>query len=151
MKHPNEATMQEAINSARESFPENGNAVAAIIVKGDKIIAKAFTTVKTEKDSTCHAEMNAIRQASKNLDSQYLEDCYLYTTFEPCPMCTTAAIWSKMKGIVYGASRKDATPQEHWRIMIASADLIAKGDPKLELYEEFMRDECKSLLEIKSA
>jgi tRNA(adenine34) deaminase len=61
-------------------------------------------------------------------------------------MCTSAAIWGRMKGIVYGASRKDATLRNPWRIVIPSEEVILHGTPKLELYSEFMREECKKLL-----
>lgn len=148
MKHPNPEIMHQAIALARSSFKNNGNAVAAIIVKGDKVIASSTTTIKIANDSTCHAEMNAIRLASKKLSSRYLKNCYLYTTFEPCPMCTSAAIWAKLKGIVYGASHKDRTPQEHWRIMIPAANIVKKGYPRLILHKEFMRQDCVALLRL---
>jgi len=148
MNHPNKELMEQAINIAKESFQKNGNAVGALIVKGGVVIASGGTSVKVDNDATCHGEINAIRMASEKLGSRYLEDCYLYTTFEPCPMCTSAAIWAKMKGIVYGASREDATPQEHWRVMISSAEVIKHGTPQLELHEEFMREACKELLHL---
>jgi tRNA(Arg) A34 adenosine deaminase TadA len=122
--------------------------VAAIIVKDDQIIAEAFTTVRKDQDPTAHAEINVIRDAAKKLGTK-LYDCYLYTTYEPCPMCASAAIWAKMKGIVYGASRDDQTEQHPWRVYIPAAEVIEHGTPLLELYPEFMREECKSLLTLK--
>lgn len=149
MNHPDRQLMERAIALGQQSFAKNKQAVGALIVRGQEVITEGVTTIHVEQDSTCHAEMNAIRSASKTLGSRYLEGCYLYTTFEPCPMCTTAAIWAKMEGIVYGASHQDQTPQEHWRIMIPAAEIVAKGEPKLILHEKFMRKECKELLNIK--
>ena len=123
--------------------------MAAIIIKGDEIISKAFTTIIRDNDPTAHAEMNAIRAAAQKLGKD-LSDCYLYTTYEPCPMCASAAIWAQMKGIVYGADRKDQTKEHPWRVNVSAAKIIKKSKPKLELYPKFMRDECKKLLSLKA-
>lgn len=146
MNHPNKEIMQKAIDLAKEKHKEGGHAVAAIIVRNNEIIAEAFTTILKEQDPTCHAEVNVIRLAAKKLGSRVLENCYLYTTFEPCPMCTSAAIWAKMKGIIFGANMSDETENCHQRIKIESKDIIKNGEPKLELYPDFMREECKELL-----
>ena len=146
MEHPNKEIMQRAINLAEDKHKEGGHAVASIIVKGDEIIAEAFTTINKNQDPTCHAEINAIKIAANKLKSKKLEDCYLYTTFEPCSMCTSAAIWAKMKGIVFGASMEEETENCHQRIKINCSKVIEKGTPKLELYSNFMREECKKLL-----
>lgn len=149
MKHPDENIMRQAIKLAKAKYKEGGHAVAAIIVKDDKIISEAFTTIKRDNDPTAHAEMNAIRAASKKLGEKLL-DCYLYTTYEPCPMCSSAAIWAEMKGIVYGASRDDQTKEYPWRVYIPASKVIENGTPKLELYPEFMRNECKKLFTLKA-
>ena len=138
--------MQKAINLAIINYKEGGLAVAAIITKNDEIISEACTTILRDRDPVCHAEMNAIRSAARKLRSCKLENCYLYTTYEPCPMCASAAIWAKMKGIVYGAAMADRTESHPQRVNISAADIIKKGDPVLELYPEFMREECKKLL-----
>jgi len=149
MHHPNKDIMDKAIKLAYEKFKEGGHAVAAIIVKDDEIISEAFTTVRRDTDPTAHAEINAIRAAAKKLGNK-LFDCYLYTTYEPCPMCTSAAIWAKMKGVVYGAGMNDQTESHPQRITIAASEIIKNGTPELELYPEFMRDECKKLLDLKA-
>lgn len=140
--------MARAIALAREKYKEGGHAVAAIVVKEEKVVGEGFTTVNRDQDPTCHAEMNAIRAAAKRIGSRVLKDCYLYTTYEPCPMCTSAAIWARMKGVVYGASREDRTEKYSWRVMIPAADVIKHGTPRLELYPHFKREECKELLRL---
>ncbi len=150
MNHPNEMLMNRAINLAQAKYKEGGHAVAALIVRDDEIISESFTTVNRDQDPTCHAEINAIREAAKKLQSKILNNCYLYTTFEPCPMCASAAVWAKMKGIVYGASRDDQTEQNHWRVYIPASEIIKNGTPRLELYPEFMREACKELLTLQA-
>ena len=146
MIHPNKEIMQKAINFAKENHKESGHAVAAIIIKDDDIIAEAFTTINRDQDPTCHAEINAIKLATKKLNSKKLDNCFLYSTFEPCPMCASATIWARMKGIIYGASMNDETEKCPQRIKIRCSQVIKKGTPKLELYSEFMIKECKELL-----
>ena len=146
--HPNKEFMERAITLAREGYENGGTAVAAIIVKDDKIIAEAFTTTIKDQDPTCHAEINVIRKASKKLNSKTLDDCYLYTTFEPCPMCASACVWAKLKGIVYGASMEDETNICPQRIKIRCSEVLEKGRPNLELYENFLRADCLELLNL---
>ncbi len=140
--------MQRAIKLAQDNYKEGGHAIAAIIVKDEQIIAEAYATVNKNQDPTCHAEINVIRLASKKLGSKVLNDCYLYSTFEPCPMCATACVWSKMQGIVYGTSREDTNEKYPQRINISCQEVIEKGNPKLELFSDFMREECKELLKL---
>jgi tRNA(Arg) A34 adenosine deaminase TadA len=148
MYKPDEAIMKKAIELTKEKYKKGGHAVAAIIVKNDEIISEAFTSVRRDQDPTAHAEINAIRMAAKKLGNKLI-DCYLYTTYEPCPMCASAAIWAKMKGIIYGASREDRTEACPWRVLIPATEVVKQGTPILELYPEFMREECKKLLVLK--
>ncbi|MBI2473982.1 nucleoside deaminase [Candidatus Uhrbacteria bacterium] len=148
MIQPSKELMQRIIDLARAKYQEGGHAVAALIVKDGEVIAEAFTSVRRDLDPTAHAEINVIRLAAQKLQSTKLKGCYLYTTYEPCPMCASSCIWARLEGIVYGASREDRTDESKWRVMIPAANVIAAGDPKLELYPEFMREECKPLLSL---
>lgn len=147
MNHPDREIMQRAIELSRAN-KEGYHAVAAIIVKDGRIIAESCTTIRKDNDPTCHAEINAIRLAAKALGTYVLQDCYLYTTYEPCPMCTSAIIWARMKGIVFGANMDDENEKYKQRIKIHARDVIEKGTPKPELFENFMREECRELLYI---
>lgn len=139
--------MRKAIDLARDY------AVGAVVVKGENVIAGGSTNLKHENDPTAHGEIVAIRNACDALSSRYLEGCILYSTHEPCPMCSSAAIWAKMTGIVYGATMEDAAKKgssiSSWRqIRIPCRDVLKKGTPKLELVEKFMRDECVKLFDL---
>ncbi len=147
-----EEFMQEAIKLAKESAKKGDYALGAVIVKNDKIIASGTTNLKHENDPTVHAEIVAIRNTCNKLNSKYLEGCILYTTHEPCPMCASAAIWAKMKGIVFGATIEDTKNKQgqnfSWRqIDISCKDVLSKGTPKLELIEGFLRKECNKLFD----
>ena len=141
MDHPNKNIMQKAIELAKKK-----KAVACIIVKGDKIISKATTTVIQEKQPFKHAEINAIEKACKKFKSYFLRSCWLYTTFEPCPMCASACVWAKLEGIVYGASMKDRNKNYTQRILIPCEKVLKHGTPKLKLHKDFMREECKKIM-----
>lgn len=98
--------MQLAIKEAELGFTSShGGPFGACIVHEGTVIAKGHNTVLRDCDPTCHAEMNAIRNASKYLQSPFLKECILYTTSEPCPMCCTAAMWARIPTIYIGADR----------------------------------------------
>ena len=149
--------MVKAIEEARISSSLGQYALAAVIVGPDgKIVSVARTTLHGSNDPTAHAEVNAIREACQARHDRFLVGCWLYTTLEPCPMCAAAAIWAKMEGIVFGATEDDAldfakrTPERKftWRqINVPSRDIIDQAEPKLQLVEGFMRDECNQLFE----
>jgi tRNA(Arg) A34 adenosine deaminase TadA len=153
--HPQKEYMLKAIEKAEKSTPLNQYAIGAIIVSANnEIIAASYTSTHKNNDATAHAEINAIREACSKSNDRYLIGCWLYSTLEPCPMCTSAAIWAKMKGIVWGASKEDAQEIARdskdrkftWRqIDISSKEIIDKGEPKIELVENFMKEKCKEL------
>ncbi len=146
MQHPSRKIMQSAIKLAKAHYNEGGHAVAAIIVKGNKIIAIGFTTLNRDNIATRHGEINAIEAANKKLGTRNLSGCWLYSTYEPCPMCTSASVWARMDGIVYGASMADRNEKYTQRILIPCKEVLKHGTPKLKLHEKFMRKECKELL-----
>ena len=101
--------MKEAIDEARRTMNLNyGGPFGAMIVKDNKIITVASNTVLKDNDSTAHAEINAIRKASKVLNTYDLSGYTLYTTGYPCPMCLSAIIWSNIKEVYYGTNLEDA-------------------------------------------
>ena len=85
-----------------------GGPFGAVVVKGDEIISIASNTVLRDNDPTCHAEMNAIRQACKVLGTYDLTGCELYATGYPCPMCLSAIIWANIKKVYVCGLPEDA-------------------------------------------
>ena len=101
--------MQEAINLALENMKSgNGGPFGAVIVKDNKIIARGANSVTSLNDPTAHAEVVAIRNACKHLESFQLDDCEIYTSCEPCPMCLGAIYWARPKKIYFACTKKDA-------------------------------------------
>lgn len=96
--------MEQALQEARKAFAEGEIPVGAVIVVGDRIIARAHNLTERLTDVTAHAEMQAITAAAEYMGGKYLTDCTLYVTVEPCIMCAGALGWSQIKRVVYGAS-----------------------------------------------
>lgn len=99
-----EKFMKEALKEARKAYDKLEVPVGAIIVKDDKIIARAHNLKETKFDTTKHAEILAIQKASKKLKSWRLIDCEMYVTLEPCSMCAGALINSRIKKVYIGAN-----------------------------------------------
>ena len=97
-----------AIEIAKEGIENGGGPFGAIIVKDDKIISEAYNRVVLNNDPTAHAEILAIRQASSLLKSHDLNDCTLFSSCEPCPMCLGAIYWAGIKKVIYSCDRTDA-------------------------------------------
>ena len=95
--------MRRALAEAEAARDEGEIPVGAVIVAGDRIIARAHNLTETLGDVTAHAEMQAITSAANQLGGKYLADCTLYVTVEPCPMCAGAIGWAQIPRIVYGA------------------------------------------------
>ena len=101
--------MEVAANLARENLKtNNGGPFGACIVKDGKIIGKGANMVLGTNDPTAHAEVVAIRDACKNINSYDLTGCELYTTSYPCPMCLSAIIWANIKMVYYGNAMEEA-------------------------------------------
>jgi tRNA(Arg) A34 adenosine deaminase TadA len=109
MTEKDEQFMQRAICLAQNGIDKNaGGPFGAVVVKNGEIIGEGWNCVTSTNDPTAHAEIMAIRQACQKLDSFQLEDCVLYTSCEPCPMCLGAIYWARPQKIFYASTRKDA-------------------------------------------
>jgi len=101
--------MQVAIDLAKENLKlKNGGPFGAVIVKDNRIIGRGVNTVTTSNDPTAHAEINAIRDACEDLGSFQLDDCEIYSSCEPCPMCLGAIYWARPLKLYFAATRDDA-------------------------------------------
>lgn len=96
--------MRQALIEAERAFEEDEVPVGAVIVINNRIIARAHNLTETLNDVTAHAEMQAITAAANVLGGKYLNECTLFVTVEPCPMCAGALGWSQIGRIVYGAA-----------------------------------------------
>jgi guanine deaminase len=114
--------IQEAIDLSIQNVERGkGGPFAALIVKGDRIIARGTNLVTSTNDPTAHAEIIAIREACRHVNSFHLTGCEIYSSCEPCPMCLAAIHWARIDRIFFGNSREDAA---------------AIGFDDLQIYEE---------------
>lgn len=96
--------MKKALLEAQKAFDQDEIPVGAIVVTNNRIIAKSHNLTQLLNDVTAHAEMQAITASANFLGGKYLNNCTLYVTLEPCPMCAGALYWSQISKIVYGAT-----------------------------------------------
>lgn len=105
----NPAFMHEAVRISIEKMRANeGGPFGAVIVRDDQVVGRGWNQVTSTNDPTAHAEVVAIRDACRTLGTFRLEECELYTSCEPCPMCLAAAYWARLKKVYYGNTRRDA-------------------------------------------
>ena len=102
----NEKYMKAAIKEAKKAELKDEVPIGCVIVKNDQIIARGYNLRESKQLSIAHAEIMAIQKACKKLGTWRLEECELYVTLEPCPMCSGAIIQSRIKTVIYGASDK---------------------------------------------
>lgn len=129
--------MRMALAEAREAYDEGEIPVGAVIVSGDRVIAKAHNGTERLHDVTAHAEIMAITAAEEMLGAKYLTDCTLYVTLEPCVMCAGAIGWAQLSRLVYGAGDEKRGFEQVGRSML---------HPKTEVCGGVLSDECSTLV-----
>ena len=134
--------MKEALKEARKALKKEEVPVGAVIVKDGEIIARAHNTTETKKDTTCHAEILAIKKASKKLNSWRLLDCEMYVTLEPCSMCAGALINSRIKKLYIGT--EDSKTGACGSVLNLLEDY--KFNHKIEIEKYILKEECENLL-----
>lgn len=95
--------MQQALKLAQQAFEEDEVPIGAVVVWNQRIIGKGYNQTEKLHDVTAHAEMIALTAAFESIGGKYLDECTLYVTIEPCPMCAGALAWARPTRVVYGA------------------------------------------------
>lgn len=126
-----------ALAQAGEAASEDEVPIGAVIVCRGRIIGKGHNMTERLKDPTAHAEMIALTSATQAMGGKYLNDCTLYVTVEPCPMCAAALCWAQIGRIVYGA----ADPKRGYSLFTPS--LL---HPKTEVTSGVLGDECSKIV-----
>ena len=136
--------MNAALLLAKEAAKNGDVPVGAVVVKNGEIIGRGYNLREVNKDSTAHAEVVAIREACENLQNWHLDDCELYVTLEPCPMCAGAIINSRIKTVVFGAFDKKAGSASKESVI----DLFSLGyNHTPEVFCGIKEKECAKLLQ----
>jgi len=136
--------MKLAIEEAKISLREGNNGFGAVIIRDGQIISSAHDKEDTENDPTSHAEINVIKEASQKLGKN-LSGCILISTHEPCPMCTTAVVWSGISEIAYGYSIKEAIKQGRKRIELTCYEIFERANADIKIHENILSHECSIL------
>ena len=142
---PQEAFMQAALEEAYAGIEAgDGGPFGTVIVRDGEIVGRGHNRVVVNQDPTCHGEMEAIRDACKNLGTFDLSGCELYTTAEPCPMCLGATLWANIPVVYYGCTREDSDEigfrdEVFYEYLAGEADLLTVS--------EFERERCLELFE----
>ena len=137
MAELDEKFMREALREAKAAEAEDEIPIGAVIVFAGRVIAKGHNMTERLHDPTAHAEMIAITAATEAMGGKYLNDCTLYVTVEPCPMCAAASAWAPVGRIVYGAS----DPKRGYSLFTPS--LL---HPKTEVVSGVLAEECGGMV-----
>jgi tRNA(Arg) A34 adenosine deaminase TadA len=140
-----EALMRVAIEEAKASRAEGNKGYGALVLLDGRIIAQAHDTAATNRDPSQHAEFNAIRAACRILDSADLRSAILVSTCEPCPMCSSLAVWANLKMIAFGASIHETALRGKARIKIPALEVIERSPVAVEVIGGVLREECLEL------
>lgn len=121
--------MQEAIR-----YGLANETVVALIVREGTVVVKRGGSIFSKPDATGHSEMEALRATCEQLGTHDLSGCWLYSTFEPCPMCMSAATWANLDGVVYGATREDRNETWRWQPMIPASEVAERSPVDIEVF-----------------
>jgi tRNA(adenine34) deaminase len=134
--------MEEALKEARKAFSEDEVPVGAVIVHKGRIIARGHNQVELLKDSTAHAEIICVTQASAYLDSKWLSGCSMYVTIEPCSMCAGALVLARITSLIYGA----ADPKAGGCGSVFDITHSNRLNHRIEVKKGILAGECAALL-----
>jgi tRNA(adenine34) deaminase len=129
--------MNKALDEAKTAYRKGEVPIGAVVVSGNRIIARAHNLTETLNDVTAHAEMQAITAAADQMGGKYLPDCTLYVTIEPCLMCAGALNWAQIGRLVFGA------PDEKKGFSLFTDKAL---HPKTEITGKILEPECALLM-----
>ncbi|WP_138496388.1 tRNA adenosine(34) deaminase TadA [Paenibacillus pinistramenti] len=141
-EYSDEYWMRFAIEEARKAEAIGEVPIGAVVVKNNEIIGRGHNLRETTHDSTAHAEMIAIRQASEALGAWRLLDCRLYVTLEPCPMCAGAIVQCRLPAVVYGT----ADPKAGCAGTLMNLLQEPRFNHRTEVLSGVLQEECSSML-----
>ncbi len=136
-ENTDERYMRMAISEAEKAADENEIPIGAVIVCNGRVLSKAHNLTETLCDVTAHAEMQAITAAANTIGGKYLNNCTLYVTVEPCPMCAGALGWSQISRVVYGCPDAKRGYREYAPKVL---------HPKTTVTDGVLCEECKTLM-----
>jgi tRNA(Arg) A34 adenosine deaminase TadA len=147
MRKRDEKFMQRAIELSKEALKKNsGGPFGAVITRNEEIVAEGMNRVTSINDPTAHAEVNAIRKACKKLNTFQLDDCVIYCSCEPCPMCLGAIYWARLKKGFFACSHEDAAAIDFDDQFIYDEIEKEAGARKIE-FKQMMRSHAQQVFQ----
>jgi tRNA(adenine34) deaminase len=140
-----EEMMTIAVEEAKKSRQEGNKGYGAVIAFGKSILGKAHDTAATEGDPSLHAEVNAIRQAVHSLGEANLSGAILFSTCEPCPICSSLAVWANLTTIVYGISIQETARMGKARILVSAKEIVQRSPVMIEVIGGVLKEACEQL------
>lgn len=137
--------MSLAIDAARQGLRAGQSPFGCAIASSERVVAVAHNQVIETTDITCHAEINALRQACRAVGSIHLAGYTVATTCEPCPMCMAALHWARVSTVYYGASIADAAAAGFNELDLSASELLRLGRSPVELRSGVLAAECREL------
>ena len=137
--------MQLAIEKCRQGIAAGQSPFGCAIARNGELISCSHNTVVQTTDITAHAEVNAIREACREIDSIFLDGSIVATTCEPCPMCMSALHWARVDTVYYGATIADADDAGFNELQLPAAELLRIGGSTLKLVPQVLPAECRDL------
>lgn len=134
--------MQAAMEEARKAEALREVPIGAVVVKGDEIIGRGHNLRETTRDPLAHAELIAIKEASRHLDAWRLLDCRLYVTLEPCPMCAGAIVQARVPTVVYGTT----DPKAGCAGTLMNLLQEERFNHRVDVLSGVLQEECSSML-----
>lgn len=141
-----ERYMREAIEQSKLGLAEGNGPTGCVIVKNNEILARGHNEEMTTNDPTAHAEIVTIRRLCANLSSRDLSGCTIYSTLQPCGMCSVACLWANLSTVVYGAARGDVSADLFSEAHLNTIDYIAdSGRHEVQVIPHVLAHECAEL------
>jgi len=137
--------MRLAIEKCRKGIAAGQSPFGCAIARGDRVLSCSHNTVVLTTDITAHAEVNAIREACREIGDIFLDHSIVATTCEPCPMCMSALHWARVETVYYGATIADADEAGFNELQLPAAELLRIGGSKLKLVPQVLPAECREL------
>lgn len=137
-----EQFIRNSIELAQQARKKGNHPFGALLVKDGEVILTAENTVHTERDSTRHAELNLVSQASQTFDIQTLGESVLYTSTEPCAMCAGAIYWAGIRSVVFGCSNQALERLAGQGLSISCRDVFSRGAKKTEVFGPILEQDA---------
>lgn len=141
MENSHEHYIRACFQLAEQAVAKGNHPFGALLVYNGEVLLTAENTVGTDHDVTAHAELNLVRRASQTLDSEVLKRCTLYTSTEPCAMCSGAIYWQGFERVVFGCSSARLIKLVGGGLDLSSREVFSRGSETIEVIGPILEDE----------